>query len=128
MFIESELKEAYDRNVDFLDFIYNNLNGLDSLCIRKTGYDENDEFTNEEKQQVINYLKTILTKADEIYKILKDFIDDSEYRSDYYRCCDQKKFRGANSITVLKTFAAMILIDFGQRQSICQNQMDEHLK
>lgn len=128
MFIESELKEAYNRNVDFLDFIYNNLNGFDSLCIRKTGYDENDEFTNEEKQQVMNYLKITLTKADESYKILKKLINDSEHQSAYYRDFYQKKFRGVNNITVLKTFAAMILIDFGQRQSICRNQMDDHLK
>lgn len=72
----------------------NNSVSFDSFKFRK-GFEEDKSITNEEKSEIIEYLKSKIIKGDKIFIKVKAQIEKLEFASDYFQNPYPRKFRGA---------------------------------
>lgn len=107
-FCKQQLDDAFNSSLCILNF----KGGFDTYKFRK-GFEENTNFSIAEKEEILAYLKTKITKSSKIYRIVKEWVDKLEFLStDYYSSPYPRKFRGAYSPVVLKTIAGIMLITY----------------
>lgn len=84
--------------------------GFDSYKFRK-GFEQDTNISTAEKKEILDYLITKMSKSSRTYRIVKERIDKQEFLStDYYANSYPRKYRGAYSPVVLKTFAGVMQI------------------
>jgi|GEM_PF-1657314 hypothetical protein len=110
MFTMNQLDNAFNDSVKIVNF----KGGFDSFKFRK-GFEEDTTISREEKEKILEYLKSKMKKDDEISTKIKEQIDKQEFASDYYQNPYPKTSRGAYFPVVLKTFAGIMLIDLLQQ-------------
>lgn len=94
--------------------------GAQLLCVNfqgglilkfRKGVEQNFNFSLEEKQEILDYLKAKIQKGSHTYQTVKSQIDNQEFLStDYYASPYPRKFRGAYSFVVLKTLGGVMTL------------------
>lgn len=105
MYTTAQLDNAFNASV----FVVNFKGGFDTFKFRKS-FEEETTITQEEKDQILSYLKSKIKKGDAIYTEIKNQIDSKEFNSDYYEDQTYRNSRGAYFPVILKTFAGIMLI------------------
>lgn len=109
MFNQDVLDNEFENTKNFLLGITKTKYTIDTLMFRK-GFEKDSNLTNDEKIQLVEYIKENMIKTDESYRITKKFIDSSEISSEYYRGYT-KDFKGAYYPVVIKTFAGIMALE-----------------
>jgi hypothetical protein len=105
MYTINQLDDAFNSALCIVNF----KGGFDSFKFRK-GFEEETAISNQEKKEILDYLKIRLKRGNEIFEKIREQIEKQEFASDYYQNPYPRKFRGAYYPVILKTFAGIILI------------------
>ncbi|SFM51671.1 hypothetical protein SAMN03159341_14120 [Paenibacillus sp. 1_12] len=81
--------------------------GFDTLVIRK-GFEDESSLMDDEKNQILSYLRERVSRSDPLFIKAKDCIDQSEMSSDYFHNYP-RKFRGAYYSVTLKFIASLMV-------------------
>lgn len=106
-----ELDDAYNSSLSIVTF----KGGFDSFKYRK-GFEEDTNLSIEDKEELLNYLKSKMQKNSSEYQAVRKQINQEEFLStDYYANPHPRKFRGAYAPVILKTFAGVMSLVIEQK-------------
>jgi hypothetical protein len=104
MFTDVQLSNAFNESLSVINF----QGGFDTFTFRK-GFEGGLGLSPEEKNEILDYLKTKVRKGDHVYQKVKAQIDKEEFLSaDYYENPVKRQFRGSYFPVVLKTLAGIM--------------------
>lgn len=102
MFTNEQLDESFKS----ASYAIQNAKGFDTLVFRK-GFEDETSLTDDDRKQILGYLKGTVNRSDALYVRAKECIDQSESSSDYFHNYP-RRFRGAYYKVVLRFIAAIM--------------------
>lgn len=122
MFTNEALKEAMTTAISVVNF----RGGFDTLVFQKCF--EESEFSEEEKQSILDYIRINLTDA--TYLAVKTQVDKQQFLFTEWNSCPKccsirpRKFRGAYKPVIQRTFAGLMELSLCQQIEIKNKEME----
>lgn len=122
MFTKEELHNALSESIMVLSRV-----SVDTFVFRKS-FERDFELEEEEKRQILSYVRENICQEHSIYRTLKREIDRQEFLStDYYQNLYPRRFLGAYAPVVYKTFAGVMAMSLLQQRSGFFKRSEEEL-